>query len=408
MTDDNAKGWASVPTTTCPVCDAHTPIAEFCGSCGARSAQARHRRRADGPAWLRLRAYAASPGEHVLIPSLTGSLFPRLPHRSRGSFRLGLIALAVLLVAIAALRWQGPLIGLCALGLPLLFVIYLNESDAFADVPIRILVAVVVLEGVLGVSYSLFTGAIIAATYDDVLGTPLTVGEQLAAVLAIPSGEVLVMFAPVVLVRLLRPGVREAMDGFAVGALAALCFCAAGTFTRLAPQFETGLVADDRPITDLLVTAIIAGVAIPLTAAAVTGLFGATLWFRPRTNAHRRSPRYGVIAPLPALVVGLLAYVGIGWLDIRWLPQGAAAASYTLIAVLALLALRIGTHIVLMSEVPEDTEPDTTVLCPQCDHIVPDLAFCPSCGVAGRASSPTSRRIRRAQRPVPVTAPDGP
>jgi hypothetical protein len=407
VTDANANGWVAVPTTTCPVCAARTPTAEFCGSCGARLAEDPRRLSTDGPAWLRLRAYAAAPREHVLIPSLTGSLFPRLPHRSRGAFRLGLLALAVLLVAVAALRWQGPLIGLCALGLPLLFVIYLGESDAFADVPIRILVAVVALEAVLGVGYSLFTGAIIAATYDDVLGTPLTVGEQLAAVLAIPSGEVLVMFAPVVLVRLLRPGVREAMDGFAVGALAALCFCAAGTFTRLAPQFETGLVADDRPITDLLVTAIIAGVAIPLSAAGVTGLFGATLWFRPRANTHRRYLRYGVIAPLPALVVGVLAYAGIGWLDIRWLPQGAAAASYTLIALLTLLALRIGVHAVLLSEEPEHTDPDTTVLCPQCDHIVPDLAFCPSCGVAGRASSLTSRRIRRAQRPIPVTAPEG-
>ena len=407
MSTDDAGAWSSVAATTCPVCDGRPPAADFCGTCGARLAETR-RRFGDGPAWLRLRAYAAAPTQHVLIPSLT-SLFPRLPCRSRGAFAMGMLALAVLLAVAAALRWQGPLIGLCALGLPLLFVLYLNESDAFADLPVRILLALAGLEVVLSVGYSLFTGAIVADTYDNVLGTPLTVAEQLVTVLAVPFGEVLVMLLPLVLIWVLvrrRPD-REALDGFALGAFAALCFCAAGTFTRLAPQFETGLVATDRPITAFLVTSIIEGVAVPVTAAAVTGLFGATLWLRPRRDGHHRFPRYWFVTPAPAFVVGVLAYVGIGWLDIRWLPQAAAAVAYTVIAVLAVLALRIGVHGALLDETPEVTDPDTTVLCPQCDHVVPDLAFCPGCGVAGRASSRTSRRTRRAQRPVPLTAPEG-
>jgi hypothetical protein len=320
---------------------------------------------------------------------------------------MGLIALLVLLAGCAALRWQGPLIGICALGLPLLFGIYLHETDAFVDLSVRVLLFVAVLEVCLGVGYSLFTGAIVAGTYDDVLGAPVTATEKLATILAIPFGEVFVMLGPVVLVRLWRPGSRESLDGFAIGASAALCFTAAGTFTRLAPQFTTGLVGDQRPITDFLVTATIQGVAIPATAAAVIGMVGATLWFRWRTDTHHKYHRYGFTAPAPAVAVGLLAYIGIGWFDGKWLPQGVAAAVYALIAVLAVLVLRVFLHTTLLCDVPDDTDPDTAVLCPQCDHIVPDLAFCPHCGVSARAASRSSRETRRAQRPVPEIASEG-
>jgi hypothetical protein len=47
------------------------------------------------------------------------------------------------------------------------------------------------------------------------------------------------------------------------------------------------------------------------------------------------------------------------------------------------------------------------LLCPECHHIVPDMAFCPNCGAATRASSRSSRSHRRVSPPVPtdVTTP---
>jgi hypothetical protein len=45
------------------------------------------------------------------------------------------------------------------------------------------------------------------------------------------------------------------------------------------------------------------------------------------------------------------------------------------------------------------------LLCEDCGHVVPDMAFCPACGVATRASSRTSRAARRHARPVRIEPP---
>jgi hypothetical protein len=397
--DEPVSAWKSLPTTACHECNADAPAGAFCGVCGARLSR-QPTGASDGPAWLRLRTYAAAPTEQVLIPSPVGALFPRLPGRSRSAFWVGLITLAVLLVVFAALRWQGPLIGISALGLPMLYLIYLNETDAFADLPIRILALTAVLGVALGAGWAQVTGAIVARTYDDVLGTPMTLSEWLINALAIPLGAMFLMLVPVALARVVRPGSREALDGFVIGMLGALGFVAAGTLYRLAPQFGTALFAHDRPLADFLVVAATQGVAVPLTAAAVAGMVGATLWFTQRTDTGHRSHWYGFTAVTPALVTGVIAYAAMGIIDNAWLPQDIEAGLYVLIALLALSMLRLVLHSTLLHEVPDETEPDTSVLCPQCDHVVPDLAFCPNCGVAAHAASRSSRHARRANRPV--------
>ena len=99
--------------------------------------------------------------------------------------------------------------------------------------------------------------------------------------IAIPIGSAVLMLVPAVVMRFLRP-TRESLDGFVIGALGAICFTAAATLTRLAPQFATGVIAGDRPASVLLVQAGLQGVAVPLTAAALGGLVGAALWFGRR------------------------------------------------------------------------------------------------------------------------------
>ena len=63
------------------------------------------------------------------------------------------------LVAFALLRLPAPLIAVAALGLPLLFLIYLQESDALRDLPARTLVLTAALGVALGVGWVLLTGA---------------------------------------------------------------------------------------------------------------------------------------------------------------------------------------------------------------------------------------------------------
>ncbi|HZE15595.1 MAG TPA: zinc ribbon domain-containing protein, partial [Mycobacterium sp.] len=70
-----------------------------------------------------------------------------------------------MLVIVALLRWQAPLIALSALGFPLLFQIYLQESDVYDDLPVRALLLTAVTGAGLGVGWALLTGPIVARSY---------------------------------------------------------------------------------------------------------------------------------------------------------------------------------------------------------------------------------------------------
>jgi hypothetical protein len=386
-----------VPTMPCRVCETAVPAGAFCGFCGTRHA----RRLGDGPHWLRLLTYAAAPREHVLRLSVVSSLFPHLPHRSRAAFRLGLAALLLVLVVFAVLRWQAPVIAVSALGLPLLLLIYLREVDGYDDLPVRALLLAAVVGVGLGVGWALATGALIARSYGVVLGDAAARQRMLQAALAIALGGAVLMLVPAVLVRVLGPPPRESLDGLVIGSSGAIGFTAASTVTRLAPQLATGLVARDRPVGGLVVEAGIQGVAVPLTAAAAGGMIGAALWFTRPPGAPRR---HILVALVPGFSGVLAVYACLGLIDLAPLSQYLQLALHLLITVLALLGLRIVLHLALLHQA-HDVGSGAPVLCPECAHVVPEMAFCPNCGFAVRASSRAARRLAP---PVPTdTTPEG-
>ncbi|HET7665563.1 MAG TPA: zinc ribbon domain-containing protein [Mycobacterium sp.] len=384
-----------VPTAVCRICQVDVPAGEYCGLCGCHLTP----RPGEGPDWLRIRDFGAAPGEHLLQPSLASSLFPHLPPRSRTVFRLGLAVVVGALVASALLRLPAALVTVAALGLPFLFVLYLHESDGFDDIPTRTWVLTAVLGIGLGVGWVLLTGAMVARSYGIALGSGVAGGRMLRTGIAIPLGGVVLMLMPAVIVRLLRPPTREALDGFMVGALGALSFTAAATLARLAPQFGTGVISK-RPMDSLIVEAGIRGLAVPLTAAAAGGLIGAALWFKRPPSKEKQHP--GVVrAVLVFFAVAVLAvYVGLGLIDVAHFPQVAMLVIYLVLAAVALFLLRLGMHLALLHEAHDEIQSDEPLLCPHCGHVVPDMAFCPACGVATRASSRSSRRARRDARPV--------
>ena len=384
-----------VPTMPCPVCHTDVPAGIFCGRCGAHLTP----ERGDGPGWLRIWNHAAAPGEHVLRPSLASSLLPHLPQRSRTPFRLGLVAVLLALVGFTLLKLPAAMIGVAAFGGPLLFLIYLYEADAFRDLPARLLLLTVLIGLGLGVAWVMLTGAAVARSY----GVPLEAGiagtRLVRQGLAIPLASTLLMAVSAAVARLLRPPTRESLDGFMIGALGALAFTAAATLTRLAPQLPAGVVARTRPLASLLVEALLRGVAVPLTAAALGGLIGAAVWFTPPSTKSDRH-RWIVRALIALFAVTVLAvYAVVGLADVAGLPQFAQLGVHLTVTVVAVLALRIGVHLALLHEThdPITGEP---LLCPRCEQVVPDMAFCPACGVASRASSRSSRRARRLSRPV--------
>jgi hypothetical protein len=129
------------------------------------------------------------------------------------------------------------------------------------------------------------------------------------------------MLVPTVLVRLSRPTSRESLDGFVIGALAALMFAAGSTLTRLAPQFATGLLAHSRPVKSLLVEAGICGVTIPLTAAVAGGMVGIALWFKGQdTNLHEHPARTRRALWVLAVAV-VVTHTGVAITDIVGMPQ---------------------------------------------------------------------------------------
>lgn len=388
----------AVPTMQCPACGNDVPVAAFCSICGAQLSV----QRGDGRGRLRVGAYAAAPGEHALRLSVASTLFPHLPHRSRTPFRVALGVLFLLLVAFALLRLQAPLIAVSAFGFPLLFALCLHEADVDDDLPVGSLVLTATLGAGLGIGWALVTGTIVAHSYDVALSDGTTEGHSLIEGLLVPTGAAVLMLLPTLVIRLSRPANRESLDGFVIGALGAVAFTAAATLTRLAPQFATGAMAGDRPINGLLVEAGIQGVAIPLTAASVGGLFGVGLWFTRPTDSSRRP---AVILLVSSVVLAIALYAALGLLEVAPLLQGLHFALHMLIAVIALLALRIGIQAALLHESHDEVRPDEQVLCPHCDHVVPDTAFCPNCGVASRAASRTSRATRRAPTGAPAARP---
>ncbi len=168
------------------------------------------------------------------------------------------------------------------------------------------------------------------------------------------------------------------MDGFVIGTIAALCFVSAGSLTRLAPQLANGPVDDDgqSPV-HLMIAAAIQGVAIPLTAAAVGGAVGATLSFTQQTDAGSK-PRWYALSSHPGVRVRGRPLSRIpGVLDVFAPPSDVETAVYAVLAVGgALCVTEFVLHSALLHEQPDDARPDEPVLCPQCDHVVPDLPFC--------------------------------
>jgi hypothetical protein len=368
-----------VATMSCRVCGTEVPTAAYCGACGAQLSE----RPGDTRGRLRMGAYAAAPGEQVVRLSVASSLFPHLPHRSRTAFRVGLAVLFLLLIALALLRWQAPMIAISALGLPLVFLLYLYEADFHRDLTLRSLVPTAMLGIGLGIGWAYATGSLVADFYDVSLADAHSRRLAVLVGVAVPVGGAILMLVPAVVMRFVRP-TRESLDGYVIGALGAISFTAAATLTRLAPQFATGVVAGDRPVGVLVVQACVQGVAVPLTAAAMGGLVGAAMWYGRRNF-------------VVSSVLGMVAvYAVLGAMEVTPAFEGLHLGAHLMIAVIALLALRIGLQAGLLHEEHDDGNPGARVLCPHCDHVVPDMAFCPNCGVAARAASRASRTARRA------------
>jgi len=131
-------------------------------------------------------------------------------------------------------------------------------------------------------------------------------------------------------------------------------------------------------------------------------MIGVALWFRdPERHGGGHHGRVRLVIVLLALS-GLLIHAGVGVIDIVGLQQGVMLALHLTMTLIVLLALRVVIQLALLHEQHDPIAEDQPLLCPNCEMVVPDMAFCPACGVATRASSRISRRERREVRPEVV------
>lgn len=381
------------PTVECPLCRSIAPAGVFCGRCGAELVGP-HRFR---HILLRPREFAAAPTETITLPGVVSSLFPHLARSARNPFRIALLMFAAGMIGFGFLREPGPLVTLASLGLPLLFVLYLWQSGVLRDMPHLHFAIPLIAGALLGVGWVILTGGLIANSYGMPISAGFVLDHVISVGLGLTVGGAIAMVLPAVLVRMSAPADRESLDGFVVGALSALTFTGTSTLTDLAPQFISGLFDNARP-PRLWEEAVVYGIAAPVTAAAAGGLIGLMLWYRPGPRA-RRHPRRIQAALVTFIAIVLVVYVAIWLVYAARLPHIQETLLQLELAIPALLALRAGMQMALLHE-QQDPGSGEPWLCVHCEHVVPEMEFCPACGAATRASSRESRRLRREARPV--------
>lgn len=389
-------------TRECPTCHAIVPAVVFCGSCGTAF---------DSPAtgWrmlLRPREYAAAPDEFTFVPRMSSSLFPRLPRRATAAYRIALVVLLLCMVVMSLLQWNIPVATISVLGVPLLFMVYVWEADAFQDDRRRMIVALVA-GTLIGVVWWWLSGEFISRKYGVTNAAAQALQNSLVLEgLAITLIGAVLMVLPLPLIRLIPATESDSLDGYALGAAGALAHMTASYVVWWMPQIVAGLVtAQTTTGTRMLADTITFGVIDPLTTITLGGMVGISLWFRP--DPAGAQPGRARAAVILCAVINAVIYALIWGIDAEEWLRGLEVGVNLAFAVFSLLVLRIGVQIALLNEKREPTTREP-ILCVFCEKIVPDMAFCPACGVASLASSRVSLRERRDAPPVPVSAADRP
>jgi predicted amidophosphoribosyltransferase len=371
-------------TLVCPYCSVVVPDARFCGACGAHLVHSGLR------ASQRLHSYAPFPDEPVFRLSVVTSLFPHLSHRAKAPFRAGFAVILTLLLIFALAGTTAPLIAVSALGVPLLFLLYLWEVDPYEGSFLPTTFVCLLLGAGLGVGWAIIGGSEVDKALLPSIGFSLNSGTALVAAIAVPVVGQLLMCVPMVVARYMQHGEIESLDGFVAGATGALGFTAAATIDLMSPWLSNGQLTHEGFLSNVT-QVILRGVTLPLISAMATGFIGMAFWAKLGGRATSARAHW-VTSPGVALVLALLVQVGLGFTDIAALSDAVLIGIHLAAFGALVVATRVGMHYVLLHEALDVTIGAPRV-CANCTHLVPTMAFCPQCGVAGRAVSRPHRQL---------------
>jgi hypothetical protein len=363
-------------TVECPCCGVVVPDARFCGACGAHLVHGGRR------AAHRLHAYAAFPDEPVFRLAVVTSLFPHLSHRAKAPFRIAFAVVLVLLLIFALAGAAAPLIAVSALGVPLLFMVYIWEVDPYEGSFLPPTFLCLLLGAGLGAGWAIVGGREVDQALIPSLNSSLTGHSALVAAIAVPVVGQLLATVPMVIARVLQRGPIESLDGFVAGATGALGFTLAATIDLMSPWLSNGQLTHQSFLANAT-QVILRGVTLPLITALATGFIGMAFWTKSGGRATAARGEW-FISPGLALALALVVQVGLGFTDLAALSDAALIGVHVVALGVLILAMRVGLHYVLLHEALDVTIGAPRV-CPNCSHLVPAMAFCPQCGVADRA-----------------------
>ena len=381
----------SVDTTKlmrCPHCGEEVPSGVYCVRCGALLHPVGEERGSH---------FAAAPHQHLLVPGVVASLFPRLPSRGHQSFR-ALLAAGALLIGVLALAGLFPLALIAAaVVVPLIVVLYFHEVDIYEGEPLRAVGLTVAWGALAGVATGLLRNAVQGS------GSVLSAHTQTSSVVwngvALPLiGLALSLAGPLMLLRARK--YDDALDGVVFGGGAAVSFAGAYLLTE-SSAFLSGGLAPTGLVEPWLLRLLTLGIAVPVLAAAAVGATAGSFWLRLRApRSDRRAHR---LLSQPALAVALAALaLCAGALLQLYLDRWAALAALMALDVATILWLRQLIQVGLLEERDHEFAAVSTP-CPNCGRSAPRLAYCSYCGVSARAL-PKSGRVHGSAERLRLTA----
>jgi hypothetical protein len=378
------SGQESGGPVQCPHCDEWVPPGAYCGNCGGHLV--------DPDAHRRRFAYAAAPHESVHRATVISTLFPHLPHRHAHVFREVLGGGLAAVILLTALRLYTPATLLAALLLPVLYLLYLYETEVYQHEPALVLAVTFVAGIALGTAYTLVVQRVTAPlAFGGSQEGPFISGVVLPVVM-----QLLMVAGPLLL--LSRAHFDETLDGLTFGVASALGFTMAMVVTGEWHVLTASLRGTGVP-GDSVLRIVREGIVAAIVNATTTGLITATLWQRRHGRARGRHASTWRALPASA-VVAFAVQIGLGLASYYIGDLLLEVVVWAIVAALLLVWLRVVLHHALLDEGASLLRIGPASVCSECHHLVPSMLFCPVCGAA-RSASP--RQLRRDAPPREAT-----
>ena len=369
----------------CDHCANDVPDGVFCTRCGAHQGTTGQ----SGDARKRQHRYAAHPSEHVLQPAIFTTIFPHLGHAKVHEFRWAFVVGAAAIVVVYAAGLISAAILVAIFLVPVLYLIYLYETQVYRDEPALVLGFILGGGAVLGIVVTVIERALYNpyANFGNPLrGAGISVGALLFLGLLMPIVQEAVKPLPA----LLLPNRRdfpETVDGLVFGIASGLGFSVAESlvgFSSVITSLPVHSVSGNW-IYDLTTIAVLQ----PLLQGSATGIVVAAVW---RLRRGRFSSR-----ELGGVGMAVIAHVAFSfgtqvWKDALLSPLFVLAWQAVTVGAV-LIYVRYLLHHSLLEEAAHMGFAET--VCPNCHTHIVASGFCPNCGMALTAAPASVKRARK-------------